>query len=108
VNVDTLVIVVLVASACVTAYIWTRIYASVDPAPMKIALAVAVAIPIIGPLFWPFLSMPPRTREGIWSAPFQGLPREPRWAAIALRIGLGLIALVVVVVHAAVLRQILK
>jgi hypothetical protein len=56
--VDTLMIVVLFASACVTAYIWSRIYASVDPVPMKVALAVAVAIPMIGPLGAGFSRIP--------------------------------------------------
>ncbi len=105
-------IVVLTASACVTTYIWSRIYASEDSVLMKVVLAITVAIPVIGPLFWPFLSMPPRTRQGVLSSPFKGpvglLPHSPRWAAVAYRIAVVLLALVVAAVHFAMLREIAK
>jgi hypothetical protein len=110
--VDALTIVILGASACATAYIWRRIYVSVDPTPMKVVLAVAVAIPVIGPLFWPFLSMPPRTREGVLSSPFKGPlmhpPTKPKWAAVSLWVLVTVLALIVAATHLAVLKVILK
>jgi hypothetical protein len=100
---DASTIGVLAASAVATIFIWRQIYRSVDPVPMKWALAVVAAIPIIGPLFWPFLSMPPRRPEMASSRPFQGplsqLPSQPRWLAISYRILIGVIAAGVMWAH---------
>lgn len=72
-------------------------------------LGIAVAIPVIGPLFWPFLSMPPRLPKRLIAAelyrgPVGPWPKKPRWAAIAYRVLVGLIALAMVFAHALLIR----
>jgi hypothetical protein len=94
---DISVIAVLVVSAAASIYLWTVIYRSADPTPMKVMLAIGVAIPVIGPLFWPFLSMPPRKHPSqvsipMYRGPIGPWPKRPRWAAIAYRVLVGLIA----------------
>ena len=46
-------------SEAVTAAIWWRIFHSAEPRWWKISLALVTAIPVLGPLMYPFLDMPP-------------------------------------------------
>ena len=109
---DTPTIVVLSLSVVATAFIWRDIYRSSDPAPMKWALAVAVAIPVIGPAFWPFLSMPPRRPEKALEGPYQGplapLPKRPPWLAFSYRALIIILACGAVVVHLIFLSAVMR
>lgn len=108
---ETSVILVFIASALASGYLWILIYRSNEPRAMKILLGIAVAIPVIGPLFWPFLSMPPRKHPSqisgfLFRGPTGPWPKHPRWAAISYRVLIGLIAMAVVFGHLWVLQVI--
>lgn len=110
---DLPVLAVLVVSAAASVYMWTLIYRSNDPTPMKVMLAIGVAIPVIGPLFWPFLSMPPRKHPSqgavrMYQGPIGPWPKRPRWAAISYRVLVGIIAIVVALAHWGLLRIVMK
>jgi len=101
---ETSVILVFIASALASGYLWILIYRSNDTRAMKILLGIAVAIPVIGPLFWPFLSMPSRKHPSqisgfLFRGPTGPWPKHPRWAAISYRVLIGLIAMAVVFGH---------
>jgi hypothetical protein len=107
------VLLVLAVSVMASVYLWTVIFRSSDPMPMKVMMAIGVAIPVVGPLFWPFLSMPPRKHPSqIPIRPYQGpvgpWPRRPHWAAISYRAMVALIALVVALAHLWLLEIIMK
>jgi hypothetical protein len=107
--VDVTLAIVLVLSAVVTLYIWWRIAQSSDPLPFKVFLGIAVAIPIIGPLFWPFLSMPPRHNlDGPFKGPRAPLPAHPLWLSVSVRVIVVLLALGAVAVHFLIVREVAK
>jgi hypothetical protein len=96
-------------SAVVTIFIWWRIAQPSDPLPFKLFLGVAVAIPIIGPLFWPFLSMPPRHNlDGPSKGPRAPIPTNPKWLAVSVRVLVVLLALAAVAVHFLMVREVVK
>ena len=106
---DATVAIVLGVSALVTVFIWWRIARSSDPLPLKVALGIAVAIPVIGPLFWPFLGMPPRHNlDGPFKGPRAPLPNSPPWLAISVRVLVVAVALAVVAIHFLVVREMAK
>ena len=51
---------IVLVSEVFTAFIWWRIFRSDDSVGFKVALACVTAIPVLGPLMYPFLDMPPR------------------------------------------------
>jgi hypothetical protein len=103
------VAVALALSAVATGYIWWLISRTNDSLPMKLALGVAVAIPVIGPLFWPFLSMPPRhSYSAIFKGPIARNPTRPKWLALSFRALVIAIAVLVAVTHFLFFRDITK
>lgn len=106
---DAAVVIVLGASALATLYIWWRIARSHDPLPMKVALGIAVAIPVIGPLFWPFLSMPSRhSYSAIFKGPIAKHPTRPKWLAVSFRALVVLVAVFVAAAHFLFFRGVIK
>lgn len=102
---ETSVLAVLALSFAASVYLWIRIARSDDPRFMKVMLGIAVAIPVLGPLFWPFLSMPPRLPKRLiaielYRGPVGPWPKRPRRVAIAYRVLVGLIALAMILAHA--------
>lgn len=110
---ETSVLAVLALSFAASVYLWIRIARSDDPRFMKVMLGIAVAIPVIGPLFWPFLSMPPRLPGHLiagrfFRGPVGPLPKTPRWAANAYRVLVGLVAIGMILAHAWLIHVALK